>query len=777
MKELLNLLVSIAVCCLWHVGVVEATLNRRADDVLAEEKIAPPPANLKAKVGCYYYPWHGNDFHRAEKYLRDYLVPRQEPSMGEYDDTKPEVIREHLRMSRQANCRVWISSWFGPGRREDTTMINTVLPTIAANDPDHRLAIHYETYSRVRKRDTTNAFKLDDAGGVTDIVTHYFSVDGVPAVEGKQDTFNDGVQDDFKHFCANYFNHPNYYHIGGRPVVFVYLSRVLSQNSAPKPGVNDNGDNFYWGQFELLEQVIVKMKAGAAVCGKVPYIVGDHIFGAFNEATHGPALAMLDAITGYDIYGQIDQDKREKADGYAAQEIDGFMLAQNVWKAEANKRNCGYIPGVTPGFNDRAVRLRKDRDGMEAKSLSRSIRPGAKEGSLLAHMVARSRALVDVTADCLMGLTSFNEIHEDTQIEPMVVDPVARALVIDSGGTIEELESQKVTNKAYHIWNEARTGYLDPAIYTATDPDTDLTQELFYAAYYDLYLNILRATTIAPFFTTGFDTTPTGATVTLAYGAAYTNVQPIEGTRSVVLLRNNNSFSPVMRLNLGTAASLYNFLVVEFMFDAQGSTPGEPLWVRCIDMQGDSIMSSEKWESGEEYLEQPKAFYAVTECPISSVSGSHNILIDFVYDSKDGQYSMLIDLVKVTGLKEAIDYSPTPNPTRAPTKAPTPVPTRVPTPAPTRIPTRVPTRAPTPRPTRRPTRAPTRAPTPPTRAPTPRPTRRPTRAPTPRPTRRPTRAPTPRPTRRPTRAPTPPTRAPTPRPTRRPTRAPTPRPI
>lgn len=212
--------------------------------------------------------------------------------MGEYDDTDPEVIKEHLRMSRQANCRVWISSWFGPGKREDTTMINTILPTLAANDPDHRIAIHYETYSRVRRKDTNNDFKLDDSGGVTNTVTHYFTVDGAPTDP------NDGVADDMEYLCDHYFNHPNYYHIGGDPVIFLYLSRVLSQPGA-KPGVNDNNENFYWTDgFELLETVVAEMRSGAAACGKDPYIVGDHIFDVYNESKHGRALQALDAITG-----------------------------------------------------------------------------------------------------------------------------------------------------------------------------------------------------------------------------------------------------------------------------------------------------------------------------------------------------------------------------------------------------------------------------------------------------------------------------------------------
>jgi hypothetical protein len=441
----------------------------------------------------------------------------------------------------------------------------------------------------------------------------------------------------------------------------------------------------------------------------------------------------------YDTYGHMDQDRTSPPpNGYANEEIDGFVQEQLVWKAEANNRGCAYIPGVTPGFNDRAVRLRKDKTNNEAKALSRSIRPGAMEGSLMAQLISRYRPLLDMKADFLMAVTSFNEFHEDTQIEPVVVD---RLSTIAADGTI--------TNKAYHIWNANRDGYLTPEVYEAAPPDTDLTQGFFYEAYYDLYLNILRATTIAPFYATDFQTAPAGATLT--YGAIYTSTPTIEGTRSVKLVRTDPSNVPVLRLNLGLASSMYKVLVVEFMFYSAGSKANEPLFVRCIDFQGGVIVSEEKWQFGSEFNQHGKAFYAVTECPIRGVPGNRNIMVDFVYQAVDGTTSVLIDLVKVTGLNAATDLSLTPVPTKAP--APTKLPTKAPTPIPTKLPTK--------------------APTFPTKAPTPVPTKLPTKAPTPIPTKLPTKAPTPIPTKLPTKAPTVPTKAPTPIPTKLPTKAPT----
>ncbi len=54
-------------------------------------------------VGAYYYPWHQNDFHNGDGYLRQELLPPQAPTLGEYDDSDPEVISQHLAWFRKSN--------------------------------------------------------------------------------------------------------------------------------------------------------------------------------------------------------------------------------------------------------------------------------------------------------------------------------------------------------------------------------------------------------------------------------------------------------------------------------------------------------------------------------------------------------------------------------------------------------------------------------------------------------------------------------------------------
>lgn len=59
-------------------------------------------------LAAFYYPWHADDFHRGDGYLREHLSPPQLPQLGEYDDRESHVLQQHLRWSRQANINLWV---------------------------------------------------------------------------------------------------------------------------------------------------------------------------------------------------------------------------------------------------------------------------------------------------------------------------------------------------------------------------------------------------------------------------------------------------------------------------------------------------------------------------------------------------------------------------------------------------------------------------------------------------------------------------------------------
>jgi glycoprotein endo-alpha-1,2-mannosidase len=310
-------------------------------------------------VGAYYYPWHGGDFHGG-RYLRERLSPAQTPVLGEYDDRRFETLAQHLAWSRQANVSLWVTSWWGPDRREDLTLRQHVLthPDLG----DHKIALFYETQGRTR------GFEQLDAIGT-----------------------------DIEHLAQHYFDHPNYLHIDGRPVLFVYLTRVLSRRGT-------------------LAAAVDSMRQAAERGGHRLYIVGDQVFG--QPPASSEAMALLDAVTNYDVYGSMG------GTGYAGQEaVDAYYRAQAGWRDRAADAGVAFVPAVTPGFNDRGVRQGHG-------PVSRRLTPNAEFGSLFRAMLRGGRELTDASTGNLLMVTSWNEWHEDTQIEP--VTPAAATADDDS---------------------------------------------------------------------------------------------------------------------------------------------------------------------------------------------------------------------------------------------------------------------------------------------------------------------------------------------------------
>ncbi len=313
--------------------------------------VVDPDAPKDVTVGVYYYPWYGGDDFHGGAYLREHLVPVQEPELGEYNDRDTDVIAQHLAWSEYAGIDLWVSSWWGPGRMTDVTMKDYILPHTDLGDM--KIALFYET-------------------------------------SGRMPDFTDmsNVEADIAYMADNYFDHPNYYKIEGKPVLFVYLTRVLSGKG-------------------LLDETMDLMRSAAAGKGYELYIVGDQVFGQPPGSID--QIGLLDAITNYDVYGSSG------ARMYAGQSgVNSYYEAQDGWRTKAHAAGAGFIPATSPGFNDTGV-----RDGHTP--LSRKLTASDEFGSLFRAMIEKAVTLVDRETDYLFVVTSWNEWHEDTQIEPVAV--------------------------------------------------------------------------------------------------------------------------------------------------------------------------------------------------------------------------------------------------------------------------------------------------------------------------------------------------------------------
>jgi len=191
----------------------------------------------------------------------------------------------------------------------------------------------------------------------------------------------DKLISDFTYMKEHYFDHPSYLKIDDKPVVFIYLTRVYFR---------DRG----------IEELATLRKAHPDL-----YLVGDDVFGGRYHERHA---RLWDAVTAYDIYGQSMQGKG--ATKAALKELHNhYANAKEI----ANEVDTAFIPGIAPGYNDRAV-----RKGHPGRARYFKDQPESKEGDVFRAMIQDiAIPLADKKANRTIMVTSFNEWYEDTQIE------------------------------------------------------------------------------------------------------------------------------------------------------------------------------------------------------------------------------------------------------------------------------------------------------------------------------------------------------------------------
>eukprot|EP00980_Cylindrotheca_fusiformis_P002397 scaffold558_cov111-Cylindrotheca_fusiformis.AAC.15 len=350
------------------VGGDDPTGGDSKEDNSSEDEAPVVSVDSPYLVGAYYYPWYGTNFHNGEGYIRRDLIPPQAPSLGEYDDSDPAVVAQHLRWSRQANIGLWVTSWWGPDLLEDRNTKDVILQHEDLGDM--KIALHYETSGRIPEDDTSN------------------------------------VAPDIAYMCQTYFSHPNYYRIDGKPVLVIYISRDLETKG-------------------ILDDVLQRMRSTASSYGHDLYIIGDHIFGAAPDlADTYDSFEYFDAVTNYDVYGSMGRPMR-----YAGTApIDDYYTEQLQWRTKAILSGCRYIPAASPGYNDRAVRQESNHP-----PLSRKLSAESEEGSTFKYQLKRALNLVDPMANNMILINSFNEWHEDTQLEPAFGDAASLPVHLTGG--------------------------------------------------------------------------------------------------------------------------------------------------------------------------------------------------------------------------------------------------------------------------------------------------------------------------------------------------------
>lgn len=178
---------------------------------------------------------------------------------------------------------------------------------------------------------------------------------------------------DFDYLAATYFRSPAYYRVGGRPVVVLYVSRI-----------------FRGAYAEAIGALRMRMRTA---WGVDLYLIGDEV-----DWDLGPSrtrIRLYDAITGYTLYSRTQPQS-----GFLRLVEDRYRAFKHV----AAERRVAFVPGAQPGYDDRGIR---PEEGHYVLSEPRLFERGL---ALAGRYVDRRLGL--------MTITSWNEWHEDTQIEP-----------------------------------------------------------------------------------------------------------------------------------------------------------------------------------------------------------------------------------------------------------------------------------------------------------------------------------------------------------------------
>lgn len=325
-------------------------------------KVLPPPSPFL--ISASYYPWYNAAAWQYTEcyngFLRGDVVPLQSPALGQYDSQQQDVVTQQIAWSTAAGINVWDLEWVGPNDPLDTTIQQTILTNPHVGDI--RLAMFYDYSIRFN-----SDFNLTPDKVAT-------------------------IVSDFKYLSAHYFSHPSYLRVGqGRPVVFFYATRALTPVSA-------------------VQSMVATLRQAMAGAGYTVYLIGDEYFPLTSP---DPArIGNWDAIFGYNPYAS--QGGYSDNNGFLA--LHATMYQQ--YQAVAQQLGVEFVPSVVPGFNDRAVR----RTCANNPALARRTNPNAAEGSLFADFLQQLAFPYATNSQLKMiHITSFNEWHEDTMIEPTVV--------------------------------------------------------------------------------------------------------------------------------------------------------------------------------------------------------------------------------------------------------------------------------------------------------------------------------------------------------------------
>jgi hypothetical protein len=362
---------------------------------------APLGPPCPSKVMAFYYTWYGgppawrhwaaatgdprfaHDPNRVIARGRQYpegvrrdIASTDYPSLGPYDSPDTRLIDHHLAVAREAGIDVLISSWWGPGTYEDHGL-RRLLDRVEATRSPIRVAVYLETWALFYGGQLQPGFVLDPRN---------FSPDSRAQIRAKAAQW-------IAYLIRNYGQRSGFYRAAKgsaqAPVIFFYFAGLFEppewQDIFAQAQALAGTAGFYQGDIE-----------GADPQGQTSVFDGIHVYTLAPFSAEGDlslAARVLDPNAAVHLPGSEVFDQGTVGGDYAA------------WSAAARGLGRSWAATVIPGFDDRRVR-------------SPSFVVSRDRGAQRTYDFYWDQGLAS-RPDWVL-ITSFNEWHEGTEIEPSV---------------------------------------------------------------------------------------------------------------------------------------------------------------------------------------------------------------------------------------------------------------------------------------------------------------------------------------------------------------------
>lgn len=336
-------------------------------------------------LGAHYYLWYGRPTFPVVGGGVWRTGYSHQPLLGEYNSRDPQVISQHINWAKEAGIDFFAINWHDSDSWDDITLRNYYLPHQRTSEI--KFCLHYDGSLAL------NIFRNP--------VSYDFNDKYSPAK-----TKGEKFLEDFQYLAETYFNHPRYLKINNRPLVIIYNASLFKNVSPYLDKLRANMEKRGISLFLVADVVCwtgVKLTKNnlSLFWEKSP----KEIIKLFCRAMHRFSLNNLeedvflskyfDGITGYNMYSVNRTPNFLKNVDKVYQKFFSYTHSKNL---------C-FIPTIIPGYDDRNL------SGLNRPILER------KEGKFYENFWRIAKKYLDPNLKMAL-ITTFNEWHEGTEIEP-----------------------------------------------------------------------------------------------------------------------------------------------------------------------------------------------------------------------------------------------------------------------------------------------------------------------------------------------------------------------